>query len=213
MIYETLRAIRSKTYLRMIPLLGLLVFLPLEILLRPGWDPYQGRYFAPLVALAAPLAGTWFDAKKRRVVKLLVVALALVVATVTALYNPAKPTLGKLADELHVWSNERVFVQTISWNRERALYERIEKSVPHDATLGYYTPVYMLTYPMFGEYFTRTLVPIQFPRQVSYAKWLQSQNIDYLLVYQTARPPNPPAIFEWVGTINQWKLYKKTRTP
>jgi 4-amino-4-deoxy-L-arabinose transferase-like glycosyltransferase len=62
---EAWRGIRKRSWLSLAPVLALLLFLPMEIILRPGWDPFQGRYFAPLVALGAPLMAMWFRERGR----------------------------------------------------------------------------------------------------------------------------------------------------
>ncbi|MCK7481594.1 MAG: hypothetical protein M0C28_33750 [Candidatus Moduliflexus flocculans] len=66
--------------------IALLVFLPLEIILRPGWDPFQGRYFAPLVALCAPLMAVLVQEKGTVVYEWLIGGLAMVILAVTLLY-------------------------------------------------------------------------------------------------------------------------------
>ena len=208
MVYETIGAIRAKAYLKLVPILGLLIFLPLETLFRPGWDPFQGRYFAPLVAICAPLMGVWFNGKKIRALDWVVVGFGIMVAAVTLLYNPAKPTFGKFADEFDIWRNDRIFIQTIQRKDERNMYYMVDKFVPEDATLGYYIPFFILDYPLFGEHFTRRLVPIVSPKHVSDSLWLRSNEIDYLLIPKHEGYPSPPAHYHLVGKVRDWRLYE-----
>ena len=204
---EGWRGVRQRSYLLLGPVLALLLFLPMEIILRPGWDPYQGRYFAPLVALCAPLMAFWFKEKGNAWYEWLIGALAVVFLFVTLLYNPAKPTLGKWADDLGVWRGDRVFVQTIQNKNERPLYYQVEKNVPGDASLGYYIPFYILDYPLFGEHLTRRLVPLASPEQYSDLKWLREQGIDYLLMSKDREYPLPPPEYQVISKWPGWKLY------
>jgi hypothetical protein len=187
--------------------LALLLFLPMEIILRPGWDPYQGRYFAPLVALCAPVMAFWFKEKGNAWYEWLIGVLAVVFLFVTLLYNPAKPTLGKWADDFGVWKGDRVFVQTIQNKNERPLYYQVEKNVPADASLGYYIPFFILDYPLFGENLTRRLVPLASPEQYADLKWLREQRIDYLLMSKDREYPLPPPEYQVISKWPGWKLY------
>lgn len=60
--------------------------------LRPGWDPYQGRYLNPVIALCVPLVPFLFDEK---VISKVTVTLATLIAAnillFTALTNDSKP--------------------------------------------------------------------------------------------------------------------------
>lgn len=130
----------------------------------------------------------------------------------TLLYNPSKPTLGTYADEFHVWSNNRLFIQTIQRKDDRDLYSMVETNVPSDSTLGYYVPSYILDYPLFGEQLSRRLVPLGSPDQISDLGWLRSQGIEYFLIPQDGYP-NPPAEYRIVSHVSGWKLYVYTPKP
>ena len=67
LLIQSWRGVRLRSWLLLIPAMAILIFVPLEIILRPGWDPYQGRYFAPLVALCAPVMAIWFKAKNNSI--------------------------------------------------------------------------------------------------------------------------------------------------
>ena len=207
LIFAPRRGLQRGRRLLWMPATALLVFLPMEIILRPGWDPFQGRYFAPLVALGAPLMATWFREKGNPLHEWLVAGLAVVVLSVTLLYNPSKPTLGKFADEFHVWDNDRIFVQTIQRKKNRDTYYLVEKLVPANATLGYYIPHYIMDYPFFGQDLERRLVPMVSPAQISDLQWLREQGIDYLLIPGRDADPLPPPEYEILGTLPGWDLY------
>lgn len=212
LLIQSWRGLRQRSWLLLIPGIALLIFLPLEIILRPGWDPFQGRYFAPLVALCAPLMATWFKEKANPVPEWFISILAVIILTVTLLYNPSKPTLGKYADDLHVWNNERIFVQTIQRKNNRDAYYMVEEFVPVDSTLGYYIPFFILDYPLFGEHLSRRLVPLSAPSQISDLQWLRAQGIEYILLPQDGYP-TPPAEYQAISHIKDWKLYFYIPTP
>lgn len=213
LILEGRRGIRQHFPLLLGPGIALLLFLPLEIILRPGWDPFQGRYFAPLVALSAPLMAVWFREKGGTVHEWLIGSLAAVILIVTLLYNPSKPTLGKYAEEFHVWNNDRIFIQTIQRKNNREMYSMVEKFVPPDAALGYYIPFFILDYPLFGENLGRRLVPMVSPAQVSDLQWLREQDIEYLLLPAQAGYPAPPPEYQVASRREGWDLYEYVPAP
>jgi hypothetical protein len=154
----------------------------------------------------------WFQKKSNSVFEWLISSLAVIIIAVTLLYNPSKPTLGKYADEFHVWNNSRLFIQTIQRKNNRDLYDMVEKFVPADATLGYYIPGFILDYPLFGEHLTRHLVPLASPSQISNIPWLRSQGVEYFLLPQDGYPA-PPAQYQIVSHVSGWKLYVYVQTP
>lgn len=212
LLIEPWRATRKRSYLSLTPTVTLLVFLPLEIILRPGWDPFQGRYFAPLVALGAPLMASWFG-ERESVKEWLISVLGMVILAVTLLYNPSKPTLGKYADEFHVWSNDRIFIQTIQRKNDREVYYMVEKNAPAESTLGYYAYFFILDYPLFGENLERRLVPLVSPAQVTDLQWLRAEGIDYLLLPQSDEGAKPPPEYQFIRGWQSWKLYAYKPSP
>jgi hypothetical protein len=213
LVVEFRRGLKVHNYLLIAPGIALLVFLPLEIILRPGWDPFQGRYFAPLIALGAPLMARWFKEKGNAWYEWSIGGLAIVIIAVTMLYNPSKPTLGKFADEFHVWNNDRIFVQTIQRKKDREMYYMVEEFVPLESTLGYYAPFFILNYPLFGENLDRHLVPLVSLSQISDIQWLREQEIDYLLMPKNNSVPIPPFEYQMVLNVESWTLYKYNPTP
>lgn len=213
MVVEFRRGLKTREYLLLVPIIALLIFLPMEIVLRFGWDPFQGRYFAPIVALCTPLMAYWFREKGNAWYEWLISGLAVVVLSVTMLYNPSKPTLGKFADEFHVWSNDRIFIQTIQRKDDREMYYMVEKFVPSDSTLGYYVPFFILDYPLFGEDLNRRLVPIVSQSQATDVQWLREQGIDHLLLPKRDGIPSPPAEYQLTSTRSGWELYTYEPAP
>jgi 4-amino-4-deoxy-L-arabinose transferase-like glycosyltransferase len=213
LLIQSWRGLRRRDWLQLGPGIAVLIFVPLEIILRPGWDPFQGRYFAPLVALCAPLMAIWFREKGNSIYEWLIGILAVMILTVTLLYNPSKPTLGKFADEFHVWNNTRIFVQTIQRKDNRDVYAMVDEFVPADSTFGYYIPFFILDYPFFGENLSRHLVPLSLPVQVSDLQWLREHGIEYLLLPKADGYPTPPVEYQAISHIKDWKLYRYLPMP
>lgn len=213
LLVEAWRGLRKRSWLSLAPVLALLLFLPMEIILRPGWDPFQGRYFAPLIALGAPLMGMWFREKDGAVYEWVLGGLAALFLAVTLLYNPSKPTLGKYAEEFHVWNNDRIFIQTIQRKNDREMYYMLEKNVPADAALGYYIPFFILDYPLFGENLERRLVPMVSPAHLSDLEWLRDQGIDYLLLPGGDGNLSILPGYELAARRGIWYLYEYVPSP
>jgi|GEM_PF-3160072 len=214
LLLQAWRGFRQRTWLPLAPAVAFVIFLPLEIVFRPGWDPYQGRYFAPLVALGASSMAIWFKEKGSAVHEWLIGSLAIVILTTTLLYNPSKPTLGKFADEFHIWTNHNhIFLQTIQRKNDRNLYYLVEKFVPANATFGYYIPFFVLDYPFFGEKLERRLVPIVVPGQVSDFQWLRAQGIDYLVLPTGDKYPMPPTEYKLIFQTGKWIGFGYAQSP
>jgi hypothetical protein len=207
LLKKTWQGLHRRSFLLLIPVSTLMIFTPLEIVFRPGWDPYQGRYFAPVVALCAPLMAEWFKENGHARVEWLWSGLALLFVAVTLLYNPAKPTLGKLADDFHVWHNDRAIIQTLQRKNDRAVYELIEQSVPAHARLGSYTPFFFMEYPLFGDDTDRPLVTIMSAEQATDPVWLKAHSVDYLLIRNTTIKKDVPANYSIHATIYGWTIY------
>jgi hypothetical protein len=72
-----------------------LTFFLFEIILRPGWDPYQGRYFSLSTALAIPLS---VELINKNIFSRIYTYLLIIIAVITFLFavvsNQSKPILG-----------------------------------------------------------------------------------------------------------------------
>lgn len=93
------------------------------------------------------------------------------------------------------------------------MYNMVEKFVPADSILGYYIPFFILDYPLFGEHLSRHLVPLVSASQVSDLEWLNSQRIEYLLLPKADGYPTPPAEYQVVSHLKDWKLYRYIPAP
>jgi hypothetical protein len=188
-----------------------LAFLFFITIMFPYWDPFTGRYFAPVVALCSPLMAGFYptDNQRRILLRVLVLALALTVTGVTMLTNPAKQVAGKMTNRTNIWSGDRVAGEVIQNFDERDMLYMVDDLVPIHATLGLYTPVYFFDYPMFGAYFTRELVPVYPFERISDADWLRSQGIQYILFQENQEPaPDLPPGLTLIKAIDGWSLYQ-----
>lgn len=89
-------AIKKKDFLSFSLVLFGISFLIFEILLRPGWDPFQGRYFLMPVALTLPLAIHLFKLNPvSKLYQVLICLMVLISFWTAILTNESKPILGK----------------------------------------------------------------------------------------------------------------------
>jgi hypothetical protein len=181
-----------------------ITFMIFLTLLRPGWDPYQGRYFLPIVLICSALSYTWFSNKLLRwIMGPLTLVFGMMILYNGILFNPAKPIVdrpipifyrypedpgyeqirrGTKIDELN--RLEKISLQTFSNYR---LCEIVEQNVPIDATLGYaISENYYQEYCFFGENFTRKLLPIYPIEKVRDESILLENEIDYLLLFKAS---------------------------
>ena len=208
-VYQFIFGIRSREPVRIGLVLNALIFLLIIAFIRPGWEAYQGRYFLPVVTLNAPLMASLFPSKPRAgFLRYAAVGLALMITTVTMLYNPAKPVAGKRATWVDIWSADRITLQTLQGRPARDMLRLVEEYVPADATLGLYTPGYVLDYLLFGEHFTRRLIPIYPFERIADAEWLKAQGIEYVLLQK--RGESLPTLAEGLKKIKGsagWIIY------
>ncbi len=209
MLYQFFKGIKTKEWLRVGLVLNALTLLLCTAWLRPGWDPFQGRYFAPVIAVNTSLVAGWISSSKRgRPVRWMVVGLALLVAITTILTNPAKPIAGKRSWRVNIWTAPRLDLQTLQAAGQREMLHLVAQNVPPDAALGLYTPGYLFDYPLFGEHFTRRLIPVYPFEKMRDVDWLKNQGIDYLLLqFPAANAGLVPGEMEKLRETQSWALY------
>ena len=171
-------------------------------LLRPGWDPYQGRYFMPVMLLCTSLFAFWFAKKKLRwIIAPASMVIGLLVMFNAVLYNPAKPILGHFgtiyyrnsADPGYTYLSHRSPV--IVYNRLEMITfqttsylpvcEIIEESIPADAVMGYMiNSDYYQEYCFFGKTFQREVIPLQMEDMVYSEAEIDQYGVAYILYYQ-----------------------------
>jgi 4-amino-4-deoxy-L-arabinose transferase-like glycosyltransferase len=205
LLYQFWLGVRKKEPLRLSIFGFALSFWILDAVLRPGWDPYQGRYFIPVVSMASATAAFLFqEGKWKALVRWVIMALALTVMTNTFLWDSAKPISGNDA----IWKKDRLTLLTQQSFYMREPAQLVEKYVPADATLGLVTYGPFLEYPFFREDFSRKLVQIYPPEQLHNKAWLRGQGIEYVLVVGSEEMPQlilPKGLVPF-AQVGQWTL-------
>jgi 4-amino-4-deoxy-L-arabinose transferase-like glycosyltransferase len=182
-------------------------FLIVNAAFRPGWDPFQGRYFIPVVTIATPLLALWFQRAGRgvKVLRLATAVLAMVIAVNTILGNSGKPVSGQKT----LWQMDQVDRVTLQSFYMRGTTRMVEKYVPTDSTMGMLTTGTFLEYPFFRSDYSRRLVQIYPPEQGRDAAWLQAQGIEFVLVQGGEEYAELllPASLTPVAREGEWVLY------
>ena len=204
-IYQFARGLKKKDALRAGLLILAVTFLLMDAAFRPGWDPFQGRYFIPVVTVgAAAMAFLYRPGKAWAVLRWLVVVVALVIAVETFLLNSGKPLSGEYA----IWHTGRLEQETMQSFYMREPVQMVDASVPADATLGLLTYGNFLEYPFFREDFSRRLVQIYPPEKAQDTNCLKAQGIEYIVVQSTSDSPalTIPAGWVRVASTGDWTL-------
>jgi hypothetical protein len=137
----------------------------------------NSRYMILAVLLVMPVAAA---ALKRGDIFLVAVAISLFMVGYTRIYDGTRPLVGEYA----VGTVDRI--ARLSYD-EMSFHETmlrvVDGNVPEDAVLGIILPDKAPQSPLFGEHYTRTVVPFDRPYPpVIDADWLESRNLDYLLI-------------------------------
>jgi hypothetical protein len=210
---QFIQGIRHKEPLRIGLFLISALAIPVEVILRPGWDPYQGRYFMASAVMIAPMMACLGQSSLfARLIRWMSVAVAILILAFCSIANPAKPLNNP-------WVNLRTAsrgqLQAIQWQDQTMgnyLY-MLERSLPNDAVVGFYDKGYIWDYPLFGEHFTRRVVPILLESQLGDEGWLKSQGIQYVLVdVSQGFPPNlHRKLVPYDEVKGSWMLYTWSR--
>jgi hypothetical protein len=206
LIYQFLIGIRRKDpYRAGFPVL-FFTFLVIDAALRPGWDPFQSRYFLPVVAAGTSLVGFAFEStKKSIIVRWLIVLIAWMVMISVAFLNSAKPITGDQA----IWKMDRIAKLTIQGHFMLDVTRMVEREVPPDAVMGMINYGANWEYPLFGEFFTRRVIPIHPPEKLYDPAWMKNNQIQFVLVQATqAQLPNIPRYLSPVSGYFEWVLYR-----
>lgn len=190
----------------------LLVTAPVALaLVRSGWTPYDGRYFITLAALLALGLAALLDGPSKRLATALMYGITIlsVLTLLISIYgNPAKSFWGYRA----FWKQHRFdSVSAQSYDTKEMLY-LVDQAVPEDAVLGIATTgtVYY-EYGLFGEHFTRRIVPVYPDERVCDPAWLDEQGIQYLLVdYGVSGYPGCAlSIYRDVQSMKNWIVFER----
>lgn len=192
-------------------LFGALSAFLMLIIVRPGWDEFQARYMIPVLGSLLPYWGGALSGA-RWPWRFVYAGLALLSLYSVSLYNPAKPVLGKEAVSMDIWHADRVSLM-MAQNRSLAGSVRlVERYVPTEAPLGVYAAgEYMFQYPLFGEGFTRDVIPILDEQLLADETWLLENGLDHLLLRVKDGQDflRPPATYFKVDAMEGWRIYQR----
>jgi len=178
--------------------------------LRSGWTPYDGRYFITLfvfISLGMVVMLNQFKPVLRLVFIYTISLLSILILLMSVYGNPAKAFWGYKA----FWKQHRFdSISAQSYDTKEMLY-LVDQTVPEDGVLGIanQSTVYY-EYGLFGEHFTRTILPVFPDEQICDNDWLVENGIQYILV--DAGNPEYPACslsdYEYLKSMKKWIVFK-----
>lgn len=202
-------------------------------IIKPGWDPYVGRYLIFAIALVMPFTAGVFDTKKwfLKIAVFLLLALSFFSVSYAILNNDSRPLVSKaqLVDiqlwgkehslfvqkiaykltplvrhEKDVWNTNEIILKTAAWGGLQPVFESVEKIIPQDANLVILTKLnFFPDYLLFGKSFTRHLVEIT---EVS-----QLESVGLNSFYLLSDPEFGSVEFKNLVLINKtsgWSIYQ-----
>jgi hypothetical protein len=209
-IFVLVVTIRQKQPLLILTSLFLLTTPVAFAFLRSGWTPYDGRYFMILFAFLCLGLTAMLEALKPKLVLVLIYSISVlsILTLVMSVYgNPAKAFWGYKA----FWKQHRFdSISAQSYTTKEMLYV-VDQTVPEDGVLGIATQsIVYYEYGLFGEHFTRTIIPIYPDERVCDHTWLLEQGIEYFLV--DAGNPDYPSCslgkYEAQKSMKNWIVFK-----
>ena len=185
------------------------------IVFRPGWDPYQGRYFLSLAVLITPMIDMYFSKKKViQVLRSMTILAAISIIITTHLFNEGKPaTISENNSPLNretIWNLDRLDKMTIQNKGLRDPLRFMISQIPPDATVGLCVDTGTWDYPFFREDFSQKLIPIM-PKELLLDKdWLVENEIGLVVVNlpRTIVFQDPPDFLSLVYEFEEQKLYR-----
>jgi hypothetical protein len=200
------QGIKKRQVLLLAPAVFLLTSMVACSLIRPGWTPYDGRYFLPLAAICAALLPLWFEGKKAApylhwLFSLISVSAILMVVV----FNPAKQIVGGSA----IWDMNRIDRLTRQYYNSKEMLYLVEAAIPEDGVVAVASNnLYYQEYGIYGERFTRTVIEIFPPEKISDAAWMHQRGINYLLILVSPGYPEQIAEgFRYVESLGDWVVY------
>ncbi len=150
--------------------------------LRSGWTPYDGRYFITLFAMLCLGLAVLLNNLPKVFSSILIYAITILSITTLLLsiyQNPAKSFWGYKA----FWKIHRFdSISAQAYDTKEMIY-LVDQTVPEDGVLGIATTeTIYYEYGLFGENFTRKIIPINPDERICDPEWLDEQGVEYLLV-------------------------------
>lgn len=181
-------------------------FLIFDAMLRPGWAPYQGRYFVTAATIAAPLiTGFDFETRKGRVAQLFLSFLALVIGGSMILNNSSKALIGPRA----IWGQDRVSMQLVNSPSSSAqVLKFADKYLPEGITFAVRKLPLFYEYILIGNDRQRSIVWMTEYSSAQDLEWLRDHHVDFLLLDDAQYPP--PEMPPWAIPYENrqgWTIY------
>jgi 4-amino-4-deoxy-L-arabinose transferase-like glycosyltransferase len=174
--YETWRGIRRRNpYILTITFLvtSFCVFL---LLFRPGWDPFQGRYFTVPVSISAALMAGFYHEKNPRKILIWIIGVFSIITMISCLlFNESKALGGESA----IWGKDRYRLQSVTNPKDAQVFKKIDAYLPKGANLGFSSVPTSTVYLLFGEDLSRKLTLIDKTRYIQDREFIKNLGIDY----------------------------------
>jgi len=185
----------------------------LVIALRPGWDPYQGRYFIPVVTFTAPfLASLVRPGLGWRVTVWCIVVISACTMLYSTATNNGKPLLSyprlqgllipngsaestpaqnrimtmaqiNFPAQKDIWDMDMIGRQLIQSGMMVTPARMVATFVPDDASLALGFSQNLPVLPFFGNHLSRQIYPVYPSDKLLDKSWFQNNKIDFLLLY------------------------------
>ena len=201
-----IHGIKKRELLLIAPFIFLVTSMVTCSLIRPGWTPYDGRYFMPLTAICAALLPMWFEnGKLRMTVQYAVMLVSVLSVLMTVVYNPAKQIIGGAS----VWKMNRIDQMTRQTYSSKEMLYLVEAVIPEAAVVGIASDYLdYQEYGVYGEGFTRKVIDVFPPERISDPDWLEQQSIEYLLVLVSEGYPDVIVDdYQYVDSLGDWIVY------
>ena len=200
------------------------------IALRPGWDPYQGRYFIPAIAFTAPFFASLVRIEPGwRIVTWVIVIFSVITMFYATIANSGKPLLSgfriqgfvrnsypdsyaRYRTQIHALTDMNFPAQRDIWDLDmtgRQLIQNgamvkpvrmVEDLVPADASLALGFTRNLPVLPFFGHRLSRRIYQVYPAETLLDEIWFRENRIDFLLL--DLRDPKLPPPPAWLELID-----------
>lgn len=213
LIVALIRGFQKKDVVKLGLVFTFVIYAFCIVLFRPGWDPYQGRYFLSVAVLITPLINVFFSNKRFvRVIRSGIIFLAISILATTHLLNEAKPVAvfennPSLIRET-IWDLDRFDKMTIQNKSLRLPYRSISVRITTDATIGLCIDTGIWDYPFFKSDFSQEIISISPKENLLDESWLKQNNIKYVIMNTNKELWEiKPTYLEVLYEYDNWKLY------
>lgn len=213
LIVALIRGFQKKDVVKLGLVFTFVIYAFCIVLFRPGWDPYQGRYFLSIAVLVTPLINVYFSKKKFiHIIRSGVIVAAISIIATTHLLNEGKPVAvfennPSLIRET-IWDLDRFDKMTIQNKGLRLPYRSISVRITTDATIGLCIDTGIWDYPFFKSDFSQEIISISPKENLLDESWLKQNNIKYVIMNTNKELwETKPTYLEVLYEYDNWKLY------